>query len=337
MNIQSIKKLAFFVNTIVLVLVFGLLAFFIVCDLKLLIYFSIPTVLVYVAGFFLIHKNRLYEYACMVFFWLTLYMGVTTVCLGYGCGFHLYCFSVIPITFVTKYMSYKLGSPGINPIYLSVAIAAIYLVCTGYAARHGAIYQLDSNIQSFFLGFNAISVFGFLIYYSTQMINSIIKSEEKLAEAAHTDRLTGLYNRRYVLERLDSMQDDGTAVCLAMADIDDFKKINDVYGHDAGDEVLKSVSETMRSECEGCTIARWGGEEFLIILPAELEMAEKMLEHMRESIMGKDMTFDGSRVAVTVTVGLSEREPGQSIDEWTKDVDRKLYIGKNSGKNKVVA
>ena len=102
MDLRAIKRIAFFVNTVVLILVFALLAFFAVCGIKPLVIFSIPTAVVYIVGFALISRNKLYGYVCLVFSWLTLYMGVTTLCIGYGCGFHLYCFSIIPVAFVTK-------------------------------------------------------------------------------------------------------------------------------------------------------------------------------------------------------------------------------------------
>lgn len=336
-DLQILKRLAFVVNTVILGLVIGLMAFFKLAGATFLVYFSIPTMAVYIVGYFLIRRERLDHYVWMVYLWLTFYMGVTTVCLGYGYGFHLYCFSMIPITFVTEYMSYRLGTKrGIKAMPLSISIAVYYLVCTGFVAYCGPIYENGRGMELFFWAFNAVTVFGFLIYYTNTLIKSIIASEEKLKEIAHTDRLTGLYNRHYMHERLDSLPQGSGAGTLALADIDDFKRINDVYGHNAGDLVLRTVSDIMRRECTGCDIARWGGEEFLILIPRGADGAEDTPERMRREIEAAPVVFEGQSIKVTVTVGMAGREEAQSIDEWIQTVDERLYIGKKSGKNRVV-
>lgn len=333
----SAKKLSYFINSFILLLVFGLTAFFVVCEFKALVYFSIPTILVYLFSYILIAKDKLYHHVYLVIFWITLYMCVTTVFLGYGCGFHLYCFSMIPVSFVIDYMAYKMKAARINAKYLSIGIGAAYLLCTGHVSRAGSVYTVEDDVASVFWLFNAAAVLFFLIYFSNFMMRSVVISDDKLEKAAMTDRLTGLYNRHYILNRLDDLKDDDMYVCLAIVDIDDFKKINDVYGHNTGDEVLRRVSEMMREECGDCIIARWGGEEFLILMKQDEASAGRTAEHMRERIASESIHTDSDLpIHVTVTVGLSQRAEGRSIDEWTKDIDEKLYVGKNSGKNRVV-
>lgn len=335
MNAQNVKKIAAAVNSVILLLVFGLMAFFIVIKVTFLVWFSIPTALVYIAGFVLIKKEMLHIYLRLVYFWLTLYMCVTTVCLGYSYGFHLYCFSMIPVIFVTEYMSYKLKRKGVSAVLSSIIIAALYLACTGYVSYYGPIYERSEKVSSFFWLFNALCVFGFLIYYTSYLIRSIISSEEKLTELAHTDRLTGLYNRRYMTQRLDENGASEESV-IAMCDIDDFKKINDTYGHNAGDEVLEKVSAVMKSECAGCDISRWGGEEFLILSPCGIENTQQMLEQLRQKISAHTFIFDGKEISVTLTIGVQAAHKDLSVDEWVRKADDKLYVGKRSGKNKII-
>lgn len=337
MDNRNIKKLALTVNSVILAMVFGLMAFFGICGATFLTYFSIPTALVYIIGYFLILKDKLLGYVRMVFIWLTLYMGITTICLGSEYGFHLYCFSMIPVAYTTKYMSYKLRSKGIKALYLCLGIAAFYLACTGYVSCFGPVYEIDRKYSTVFWLFNAMAVLGFLIYYINYLINSIIKSEDMLKEIAHTDRLTGLYNRHYMIELLDSLPCNEAAGYLAMADIDNFKMINDVYGHNAGDKVLKAVSGKLRNVCSGSVCARWGGEEFLILLPADGQEPTALMERVRQNVAGETVRYEEHDITVTITVGLSSRENGQKVDEWIHNVDKKLYDGKNSGKNKVVS
>lgn len=331
-----IKKFTYGVNTVILALVFGLMYFFYVCDVSFLVYFSIPTALVYFIGYYMIYKGYLARYVTFIYSWLTFYMGVTTICLGYGYGFHLYCFSMIPITFVTRYIGYKLNHKGMNAMVASIAIAVFYLVCTGYVAYFGPVYKRDQKIGAFFWIFNAITVFSFLIFYSNYLIRTITESEEKLKEIAHIDRLTRLYNRHYMLSCLEEISPDDCGRTLAMADIDNFKKINDTYGHNAGDEVLKTISDIMKKVCDGCEIARWGGEEFLILSPEGSGSDKEILEKMRQTIEATPVVFDGHTINVTVTVGMGQRKSGQSIDTWIQSVDEKLYYGKNNGKNRVI-
>jgi diguanylate cyclase (GGDEF)-like protein len=337
MEHKSIKKLSLTVNTVILIMVFGLMFFFHLCNVTFLVYFSIPTSMIYVIGYYLIHKNKLNIYVWLVFFWLTFYMGVTTICLGYDYGFHLYCFSMIPTMFVAEYMSYKLKKRSLWAFNVSILIAFFYLICTGYVASFGPVYEVNSKTASaFFWIFNAMAVFGFLIFYSKYLIYSIIKSEEKLSEIAHSDRLTQLYNRHYMLQQLEAVCEMDKDCFLAMADIDFFKKINDTYGHNAGDEVLKNVSSIIKSECSECIIARWGGEEFLIFSASELSNGKEMLENLRKKIEETIIEFDNHSIHTTVTIGMAIKKSGQTVELWIQEADNKLYTGKNNGRNRVI-
>lgn len=336
MKLSHVQKFSAAVNTVILLMVFGLMAFFHLCKVHFLTMFSIPTAMIYFIGYYLIYKEKLLAYVWMVYCWLTFYMGVTTVCLGYGYGFHLYCFSMIPTIFVTEYISYKTNKKSVKALPVSIVVALFYVICTGYVAFFGPVYHPDQKFAAFFWIFNAVTVFGFLIFYSRYLITSIISSQEKLIEAAHVDRLTHLYNRHYMLERLEEVPADGRESFLAMSDIDNFKKINDTYGHNGGDEVLKTVADKIKNICSSCIVARWGGEEFLILSSEPLPDGKDMLERLRKNIESESISFEGQEIRVTLTIGMAVRKSGQSIDKWVQDADNKLYIGKNSGKNKVV-
>lgn len=337
MDLSSVKRVATAVNTVILLLVFGLMAFFAFIDVQFLVIFSIPTALIYIAGFILIFKDKLDFYVWLVYCWLTLYMGVTTVCLGYGYGFHLYCFSMIPVMFVTEYISYKLGRRSIKAIVVSVIIAVFYILCTGYVAYFGPVYERDHRAAAFFWIFNALIVFGFLIYYTNFLIKSVVDSEKRLIEAAHIDRLTKLYNRHYMMDRLEALSSEDGAFTLAIADIDNFKGINDTYGHNAGDEVLKAVSEQMRQVCSECEISRWGGEEFLIISLNPKNDAISILEELRRSIENSPVHFSDADIRVTITIGIADRTDRKGVDTWIQEADKKLYYGKEHGKNCVIS
>ncbi len=311
------------------------MAFFVVFDVPVLVYFSIPTICVYLIGYVLVFKGKLAIYVWMVYIWLTLYMGMTTICLGNNFGFHLYCLSMISVIFVTEYLAYKLEQKSLKALNISIVVCIFYLVCTGFVSFVGPLYDKDKNVAGFFRMVNAVIVLCFLAFYSNWLIRLVISSEKKLSEMAHIDRLTGLFNRHYMMETLADTDPSGTSKILVMADIDHFKKINDTYGHNAGDEVLKSFSDILREDCKGSVISRWGGEEFLILMDAEDGIARK-LDALREHDENSETAFDGNIIRTTVTIGMAYRRPGESIDDWIQHADKNLYSGKNSGRNRVV-
>ena len=137
MDLNRIRRFTYIINTVILLLVLGLAGFFVLCKATFLIWFSIPTLLIYVIGYILIARDRLDIYVRLVYFWITLYMCVCTFFLGYKIGFHLYCMSMIPIIFYTEYMADKLGRPRVNAFAVSGIIGICYLVCTGYAVLSG--------------------------------------------------------------------------------------------------------------------------------------------------------------------------------------------------------
>ncbi len=343
MDASSIKRLTYLVNTAILIMVFGLMVFFIFAKATVLVYFSIPTAMVYIIGYILISKEKLFGYVFMVYVWLTLYMSICTICLGYDYGFHLYGMSMIPIIFYTEYMAYKLNRNSIRGIRLSIFIVGCYLVSTLSPSIFGPIYTPNMAIARVFWVVNSIIVFSFLIFYTRVLIKGTINSEENLKDQAHRDNLTKLYNRHYMSAKLDAVEDGLLSTYVSMVDIDKFKNINDVYGHNAGDMVLKKVAEVMTEVCDKSIISRWGGEEFLLLTGAD-ESSERLtdktmkeyMEKLRTSIEATDFEYENQHIKVKVTIGVSAKQHGEKIEKWVDEADDKLYAGKNSGRNRVI-
>ena len=343
MDASSIKRLTYLVNTAILIMVFGLMAFFIFAKAKFLVYFSFPTILIYIIGYIMISRDKLFGYVIMVYVWITIYMSFCTVCLGYDYGFHLYGMSMIPIIFYTEYMAYKLGRKSIRGIRFSLFIVGCYLVSTLSPSIFGPIYTPDVRVARAFWVVNSIIVFGFLIFYTNVLIKGTINSEKSLKDQAHRDNLTKLYNRHYMGSKLDAVEAGLRNTYISMVDIDKFKNINDVYGHNAGDMVLKKVAEVMTEVCDKSIISRWGGEEFLLLTGAD-ESSERLtdktmkeyMEKLRTSIEATDFEYENQHIKVTVTIGVSAKQHGEKIEKWVDEADDKLYAGKNSGRNRVI-
>ncbi|MDQ7093524.1 diguanylate cyclase [Desulfosporosinus sp. PR] len=165
---------------------------------------------------------------------------------------------------------------------------------------------------------------------------------QRLEFTARVDALTGLYNRRHIEERLKEDYEifirTGREFSVMLADIDFFKRVNDEYGHDAGDSVLKTLSNTIRAMVRDYdVIARWGGEEFLLLFPGltNADAAERA-EVIRKAIEEYNHTYNGRKLLVTLTIGVATIGRKDTIDDLIKRADDALYQGKNTGKNKVV-
>jgi two-component system cell cycle response regulator len=165
-------------------------------------------------------------------------------------------------------------------------------------------------------------------------------------EAAITDGLTGLHNRRYMESHLETLAEQAgqrsKPLALMMLDIDFFKSINDSHGHDAGDDVLREFAVRVRKSIRGIDLAcRYGGEEFVIVMPeTDMHVAGMVAERLRRSIAGEPFSIDkgSKRIEVTISIGLSTLEKkGEPIVDVLKRADVALYRAKHDGRNRVVA
>ncbi|PZX01724.1 diguanylate cyclase [Pseudomonas sp. 478] len=164
---------------------------------------------------------------------------------------------------------------------------------------------------------------------------------EEQRQKALIDPLTGLPNRAAWSERLDheisQWQQHGNTLLLAMLDLDHFKRINDNYGHLAGDKVLKIIANVLRKRLRGTDfIARFGGEEFVLLMPDTVPTAgAKLLEKLRASIEACPFHFKGEPVTITISMGLTAFKPGEHSDLVLKRADQALYRAKHAGRNQV--
>lgn len=161
-----------------------------------------------------------------------------------------------------------------------------------------------------------------------------------LCELIEHDALTGLLNRRSGMELLEKCSSSGESFCLAMGDIDYFKRINDSYGHGCGDSVLKTVSMIMKEHCDknNAAAVRWGGEEFIIIYRNRSSgEAVPLCRQLAGSINTAAVPVsEGGTVSITMTFGIAYGTPGCDVDELVNRADKLLYEGKNAGRNRII-
>lgn len=166
-----------------------------------------------------------------------------------------------------------------------------------------------------------------------------------LSQLVMGDCLTGLYNRRYFdrafYSEIERSVREHRSLALAIIDIDYFKKINDTWGHDGGDEVLKAVAGIMRKNIrQSDTLVRIGGEEFAVMMPnIRHEIAKDVMERLRHDIEKSVISIGTNELNTSVSIGIAVREPTDqflSADAFYKQADQALYQAKETGRNKVV-
>ena len=170
--------------------------------------------------------------------------------------------------------------------------------------------------------------------------NRLRVAHDRIITLLYTDLLTGIANRRIFLESLGGatsfVQRHQTPLSIIMADLDDFKSVNDTFGHNAGDQVLQSFAKLlMENSRQEDLAARFGGEEFIMMLPGTgAEEAAVLGERLRRD--WKEMTFPGFSIQVTASFGVAAYQPGDTVDSFIERVDQALYDAKMMGKNQVV-
>jgi two-component system cell cycle response regulator len=176
-----------------------------------------------------------------------------------------------------------------------------------------------------------------------RIIRELEDSKKALAELATTDSLTKLKNRRLfytqAAQNLSACRRYGKDMSLLLLDIDHFKKVNDSFGHHAGDEVLVKVAQLLAHMVRGVdTVARFGGEEFAVLMPETNRLGAAVLgERIRAAIEREQINVDGRHIPVTVSIGVTTlaAEDVESIDQMLNIADQRLYLAKNSGRNRI--
>ena len=178
-----------------------------------------------------------------------------------------------------------------------------------------------------------------MFYISNLYFFEMNAANEKLTYCSDHDLMTGLFNRRFfehIMQR--NKTENENKYTIAIFDIDDFKKVNDTYGHQAGDAVLKAVSSIIEESYDNEFVTvRWGGEEFVLYMPQTDEIrAYEHLTYLRKRIENNIVEFDNQKIKVTVTVGMCTGTNLTDYELVIRNADDRLYYGKRNGKNCVV-
>ena len=305
--------------------------------------FNIFSVLFYLAGLFLVPRLKeriIIVYASVIE--IIIHASVATLFVGCKADFLMFLLMIIPLVFLM---------PNSNKTFPFV-IMAVSLILYGilriyYNDSSRAIYDIDSKtLSTAFYFINLVIgvfvlVFVTTIYYHTNKYteSKLRVQNEQLRLLASVDPLTKLSNRRAMNKALDEIhaacREDKDKYVIGIGDIDDFKRVNDSYGHDFGDIVLSTIAEIIKSSLPANSeVARWGGEEFLFAIPAsELMDGAEVADKIIRSVASHKFTCGNREFFVTMTFGVCEGGRSDDVDSVISRADKRLYKGKNSGKN----
>lgn len=210
---------------------------------------------------------------------------------------------------------------------------ALYIILmSSNAEQTHVVNALDSGADEFIRKPPA----GEELYARLRTAERLLRQQRELIVLAYLDSLTGVLNRRAFFDKAGDLVDAGRGFAAVMFDIDHFKNVNDSYGHDVGDQVLRVIGREARNG--NAVFGRLGGEEFAIVLEgASLQAAALYAEELRRQLA--ELSFDAAKQAFSVTAsfGVAERAANESIDQLLKRADGALYEAKRAGRNRVIA
>lgn len=343
------KKLRVIIVSIGLFHLFLTIAFFINGNTALTIY-NVFVVLYYTVVIGGLNKKGNYGTAMSLSMCEVVLCAIfSTLCTGMETGFAVFCVGCVTACFYIAFVINAQQKQNAIAFLISIILFLCYALCYIISIYIDPITPVKSVIwtrvlyvSNYAVTFLMIIIFTFLIVWEVRNKAQKIEAQNaKLNELALKDPLTHLYNRRSMNDILDTsmsiLRTKGKRFSLILADIDNFKRINDTYGHDTGDTVLVKVSDLI-SECVGSqgSVCRWGGEEILILINASIESASTIAERIRESVEQTYITYENTQFSVTLTLGVAESIPGYKIETLIQQADDRLYYGKNNGKNQVV-
>ena len=335
MTVRQEKILSWTITALFLLIHIFLLVMFSICRVKPMAWFNVFSIAFYIWMFYAIHREWFRFFVDAIYIEVLLHMTLAALFTGWENGFQITLIGMSVLAFFAEFLGRSLKMPFVRAVPLCVVGALSYLGCFVACIYIKPSYILPENLSkwlqigwgivTFSINIAALSAFTMISFHADQL----------LSRQAGTDNLTGLPNRYYVNHAGHEYMHKGG--WLAMMDIDDFKQVNDTYGHNFGDEVLVTIADLMRKNASGAAICRWGGEEFLLMGNAETALdAQVLLDNVRHVIEQHRFCFGENQVRLTVTLGLAPYDGETDLTDWINLADKKLYLGKRSGKNQVV-
>ncbi|MBO5622042.1 MAG: GGDEF domain-containing protein [Butyrivibrio sp.] len=311
-----------------------------------MVYINILSILSYVVSAVLISKGKQFITVWIMESEISWHVILACIFMGIKCGYHLWLFGTFSSIFLPFFIPNLSKKPKKQIGIYAICIVVIFEILV-YMGRRGYLptkYNVDDSLAEILYYFNAVLGFVSIMIYTSIYNRRMAMKNDELQFVADHDSLTGIYNRnkiQSILEAEVSRKADVSEgnLSVAILDVDHFKRINDTYGHQTGDSVLKSITECFKKYREkGLIYGRWGGEEFLLISPETISYDEfgNMLEDLRKTVEELKLTAGGETIKTSVSIGAASYEEKPNMDKLLKKADDRLYEAKENGRNKVV-
>ena len=297
--------------------------------------FNVFSVLLYCFLPILLYKNHFSTFVQLMHLEVVTHMTLSIYFVGWDSGFQITILGFNIFLVWAEYVATTLHLKKVHSLILCLISATAYIGSAVLNHYHTPQYLMPPESAYRLRVAWAVIVFIITIFFLQLFAYLASGMQKQLIEEALHDKLTGLHNRYYMSDYLENVVKKEKR-WLAIADIDNFKDVNDLYGHNCGDYVLKTVAELAQNREPKAEICRWGGEEFLVVAEAEPEQAFEWLDGLRRQVEEYDFVHGGHTIHLTITIGVASGKTDESVESWVDRADKKLYEGKSSGKNKVI-
>lgn len=312
-------------------------------------FFNVFSVAFYIALFVVFLNKKYLGVLIFLFTEVCVHSFFATVAVGLDSGFDMFIICVVFSIFFVKSIT-QASRKVIYTLYVFAFVTLINMRLAPYwfDLSMFRVYPEERQISFIFI-FNAVMAFIMVLLFLILFLDDLEKDKKilkrqnaRLLELARVDSLTGLLNRRAMKQRLEnafySKSNYGVEFVVAIMDVDNFKQINDKYGHSCGDQVIKRLSSIIQRKVrETDYVCRWGGDEVLILLnKSSLEGAVSTMKRIYYQISNTKIKYEQTDLNITVTIGICSSKGYYLLQDIIVEADRRLYSGKRLGKNRIV-
>ena len=306
--------------------------------------FCLPCFLAYCVSFYLSYRVNSEWLLIFNYCLTTVFIIGFVIVFGWDCGVQHFIFVMVVLVFATHKGSTRQKMVLITLLYL------LRIVLYAYTLIYSPLYEITKLMGVCFQVINSIAIFITMCSCLHQMTLGKREMEAKLEEMSARikrfdleDSLTGLLNRKSMMDYLEALtesisEEDERNICIAVGDVDYFGKVNDRYGHNCGDIVIKQLGyQFLQFMKDKGQVSRWSGEEFLFVFEnAAGEDAYYYLTKLQQQIRATEFFFKDENISITMTYGLMEYNPDKNIDYCIMEADKKMLMGKESGRNTII-
>lgn len=339
---EEINRLAIILE-IVHILFIG---FFIYFKIYYMAVVNVFSVILYIVCRYINKSGRITSCFKLCYWEVLVHLLICNIMIGNKSGFNMFYLSLIACVYVTYYYLEKSRGENFNIHFYAGLSTICFIGNTVLSYYISPVYNKENIIMNnTFMIFNSICSVTVLYFFMHKFLNSALQKERELNKEneilkieSNTDPLTKLHNRREIENYIKYYYDTQKNFSVILCDIDDFKNINDKYGHKCGDVILKEVARIIKSNTyKSGYVCRWGGEEILTLLPEiDGHKAKEIAGKIRLEINNRQFTYKNEIIHVTITTGIAFNNNKTSVDATIEKADANLYKGKSSGKNIVV-